>query len=63
MEEDTAHSVRIFIVVSTVFLNTACDHIGDKTRGLIISFSITDVDPIYDDVPVRIFKVFTENSI
>ena len=50
--------MRLFIVVSSVFLNTACDHVGDKTRGLIIIFFITDVDTIYDDVHYVFSKVF-----
>ena len=37
IKERTAH-VRVFIVVSSAVLKRACDHIGDKTRGLIIIF-------------------------
>ena len=62
-KERSAHDVRVFIVVSSAVLKRACDHIGDKTRGLIIIFFITDVDTIYDDVHYVFSKCFTENSI
>ena len=57
IKERTAH-VRVFTVVSSAVLKRACDHIGDKTRGLIIIFFITDVDTIYDDVHYVFSKVF-----